>query len=134
MSWLPVDVAARCLLDILFQPAAILPGHGDILHLENPVRQPMHDFGVIASRELGLDCIHNSVSYDEWRGRVEKAGCILSLEDFFRNDFLPMASGELILDTQRSREVSRTLRGVTGVGKELIVDYINRWKEAGFLK
>ncbi|KAI0597593.1 hypothetical protein F4775DRAFT_559798 [Biscogniauxia sp. FL1348] len=130
ISWLPVDRAAKSLLEALFQQAPFSI-ENNILHLENPVRQPSQDFVTIAAAELGIG--NKLVTFDEWLEKVKRAGCFPSLETFFRDEFRALGTGSVILATDRMRSVSRTLRGTSSVGKDLLVQYIDRWKEAGFL-
>ncbi|KAI5919290.1 hypothetical protein F4810DRAFT_688020 [Camillea tinctor] len=130
ISWLPVDRAAKSMLEALFQ-AAPFSIENNILHLENPVRQPSQDFVTIAAAELGIG--NNLVSFDEWLEKVKKAGCFPSLEAFFKDEFRALGTGSVILATDRMRSVSQTLRGTSSVEKDLLVQYIDRWKKAGFL-
>lgn len=131
MSWIPVDRAAKSLIEILFQPG---PLHADktIFHLENPVRQSMLDFATLAKAELRI--IGDMVPFDEWLVRVTKAGCASSLHGFFRDHFQALGSGTVILATDRARAASRSLRGSSGVGNDLIVKYIDRWRRIGFIQ
>ncbi|KAI1495529.1 hypothetical protein F5X99DRAFT_124000 [Biscogniauxia marginata] len=129
ISWLPVDRAARSLVEAVFKPTPF--STENILHLENPIRQSSHDFVTIAATELGIG--NNLISFDEWLGRVNRAGCFPSLETFFKDDFLALGTGSVVLGTDHMRSVSRTLRGTSSVGRDLMVKYIDRWKRAGFL-
>lgn len=133
MSWLPVDRAAKSLLEVLFQPVPLTPGNL-VFHLENPIRQPSQDFITITRSAMGMCETSVVVSFDDWIDRVAKAGCAPSLDHFFRHHFSALASGSVVLDTSRTRRPSRTLRGTSAVGKDLLAKYIERWVEFGFLK
>jgi hypothetical protein len=126
MSWIPVDRAARSLTEILFyrgKPACFL-------HLENPVRQPASDIFTIMGNELGV-LSNGLLPFDEWLQKVKEAKVAGSLEGFFGEHFRDLALGTVILDTQKARAISPTLRGSGAVSKDLIVEYARRWKEQG---
>lgn len=133
MSWLPVDRAAKSLIEILFQPGALPVQQGCFFHLENPVRQLSRDFAEIAMLELGLRQ-SSMIDFDDWVVRVVKAGSVPSLERFFRGHFRVLAGGSVVLTTDRARSVSRTLRGTSAISKDLLIKYIDRWKNDGFLE
>ena len=83
----------------------------------------------------------NTISYKEWIRRVREFPPSLVSEnpaarlvDFFNDDFERMSCGGLILDTAHSKEHSDTFRGLEAVGEELVLKYIQAWKETGFLR
>ncbi|KUI69010.1 putative polyketide synthase 29 [Cytospora mali] len=133
MSWLPVDRAAKSLVEVLFQPGPVTPEEA-VFHLENPIRQSSQDFVSIARSEMGMSDTSTVVGFDEWVDQVTKAGCAPSLVPFFRHHFQALASGSVILGTTRARRSSRTLRGISAISKDLMAKYIGRWKKAGFLE
>ncbi|KAI3327547.1 acetyl-CoA synthetase-like protein [Xylariaceae sp. AK1471] len=129
VSWLPTDHAARSLTEILFC-------NGDVnrfLHLENPIRQPMQDIATIMGNELGLARPY-TIPFDQWIERASGLGVVESLEDFFKNHYQELAQGSVILDTAHCRSVSKTLRGQSAVEKDLLAQYVKRWRCEGFLK
>ncbi|KAL2018290.1 hypothetical protein VTK56DRAFT_994 [Thermocarpiscus australiensis] len=131
VSWMPVDRAARVLVDIVC--------HGDelktaVLHLENPVRQPANDVMAIVAYELGLRGPRCLLPYAEWLRRARSTGSIDSLEDFFERHFQRLALGNIILDTTESRRISETLRRSSGLGRDLIAKYVRDWIRQGFLE
>ncbi|KAF2280128.1 acetyl-CoA synthetase-like protein [Westerdykella ornata] len=128
MSWLPMDRAAKSLVDILFSES---PSGSFTCNLENPVRQPMSDLGAFVVHELKL--ADKMIAFDAWLGRVSNTGYAASLLDFFRNDFQALANGDVILDTTVARSVSTHLRASGAISKDLIVEYIRRWREIGHL-
>lgn len=135
VSWLPVDRAARALLEILlFHDSSDTP-LPRFLHLENPVRQPIQDIFVLAGRHFGWPAMRPLEQCDEWLRRAVEAGVLEPhLEGFFKNDFQDLANGGLVLDTTRARALSRTLRGTGAVESDLVVDYLRRWQQDGTLE
>ncbi|KAK4244020.1 hypothetical protein C7999DRAFT_35641 [Corynascus novoguineensis] len=131
VSWIPVDRAARALVDILFHSGRVST---PVLHLENPVRQPASDVMSLMAHELGLRGPGSFLPYDEWLKRALGTGSIDSLADFFEHHFQRLALGDVILDTTKSRRISATLRTSSGLTKELLAKYVRDWACQGFLK
>lgn len=100
-------------------------------HLENPVRQSFSALSAAVANELKLQ--ENCIPFDEWLERTTATGYATSLVEFFQGDFQALASGNVVLDTKNTRGASAHLRENGGVGEELIVEYIRRWRETGFL-
>ncbi|KAH7036703.1 hypothetical protein B0J12DRAFT_581494 [Macrophomina phaseolina] len=73
------------------------------------------------------------IPFEAWLQRMAATGVAASLTDFFQNDFRALANGSVVLDTRAAREASAHLRGCGGLSRELIVEYIGRWKKSGFL-
>lgn len=113
-------------MEIVFHQGKLDP----FMHLENPVRQPAKDVMTIMARELNLSSF-GLMPFDEWLQRANDLGAIDYLSEFFRDDFRELALGTVILDTSKSRGVSRTLRGSSGLGRELLLEYVRRWKQQG---
>ncbi|KAI9150310.1 Adenylate-forming reductase [Paramyrothecium foliicola] len=126
MSWLPVDRAAKSLEEIMFSSHDL----DSFLHLENPVRQPATDIMTIMAYELGI-ADKGLMPFEEWQQKAAELGLIESLSDFFGDHFRALALGSVILDTTKARAASGTLRGSSGVSRDLIVEYLERWKEQG---
>ncbi|KAL3462250.1 hypothetical protein BJX64DRAFT_288581 [Aspergillus heterothallicus] len=125
LSWLPVNLAATAISEILLSPTAL----DEIHHLENPVRQSWHDLLQILSAELGISQL---LPMDEWLERVRSTPIeknpAKKLYDFFAYDFVRMACGEVIMGTENARRVSETLRGVDAVGAETVREYVRYWR------
>ncbi|KAK0642649.1 Non-reducing polyketide synthase azaA [Lasiodiplodia hormozganensis] len=128
-SWLPVDRAAAALSDILLQDQQ-MPNR--FYHLENPIRQPLVDVGTFVIDELKLQQ-KRPIPFENWLERVAATGYASSLINFFQNEFRSLADGSTALETSASRKASLYLRGERGIGKDLVVEYIRRWKKLGFL-
>ena len=130
LSWLPVDMAAGTLIDIMLsRPPLEL-----VYHLENPIRQPWHEVLVILAEELGLDG-NASISMDKWLASIktltEDVASTDLLIDFFEKDFQHMSGGGVVLDTRVSRAVSPTLQQADVVRDELVATYVKQWKCQG---
>ncbi|KAL2812958.1 hypothetical protein BJX63DRAFT_432247 [Aspergillus granulosus] len=131
LSWIPVDLAASVINEILLSPTPL----DLIYHLENPVRQSWHDVLQILSAELGIS---QALPMDQWLERVWNTPVENNpakiLYDFFANDFVRMACGEVIMGTENVRRVSKTLRDMDVVLPCTVGDYVKYWKGIGLLK
>ena len=82
----------------------------------------------------------NIIPFQKWINRVRQfpgsvetdnpAGRIV---EFLDGNFVRMSCGGVILDTARSTEHSRTLRGTGPISDDLVRKYVHSWKEMGFL-
>lgn len=122
-----MDRAARVILEILLQKAPTTT----IYNLENPIRQPIEDLRTIITEELRIS--NRVVSFNQWCTLIKQVEQATELAEFFRDDFEALACGSIVLDTSEARKVSKTLRGSSGVEKNLIRSYIHRWQRSGFL-
>ncbi|KAL3444530.1 hypothetical protein BJX65DRAFT_319885 [Aspergillus insuetus] len=132
LSWLPVNHAASAISEILLSPTPLKLIH----HLENPIRQSWHDLLRIISAEVNVPQI---IPMGEWLDRVwntpiENNNPAKKLYDFFADDFVRMACGEVVLGTDCARSVSGTLRGVDAVSEETVRGYLRYWKQVELLK
>lgn len=104
------------------------------------MRQPWRDIITVLCDELSIPPA-NVIPYDEWLQCVRQFPPSLAasenpaarLADFFETDFLHMSCGGVIPSTTRSKEHSKTLRNLRPIDRELVVKYIQAWKESGFL-
>jgi len=152
ISWLPLDLVASAISEILFTPGSLT--QPAVYHIENPVRQDWQPILRAMSQELGFDRVTGNTEpmpFAEW---AETASQRLSedahdngaqdgeeqqdrfemLRAFFEHDFQHMSSGGVILDTAKARELSPTLRNADKIEPSLAVKYIQEWKRSGFLK
>jgi hypothetical protein len=132
LSWIPVNHAASAITEILLSPTPLKLIH----HLENPIRQSWHDLLRTLSVELNIPQI---ISMDEWLDRVwntaiENNNPAKKLYDFFANDLVRMACGEVVMGTDCAREVSGTLRRMDAVSEETVRGYLRYWKQVGLLE
>ncbi|RMD39763.1 hypothetical protein DV735_g5370, partial [Chaetothyriales sp. CBS 134920] len=122
-SWLPVDDAATCMSEILFAS----PGRGSVYHLENPLRQSWADAMDGLAAELQVKQL---ISMSEWQDRVahkpDDGNPAKKLLSFFQHEFEHNASGAVVMDTSRSRQVSPTLASMQPVEASTISSYVQR--------
>ncbi|KAG6354789.1 hypothetical protein INS49_003870 [Diaporthe citri] len=134
LSWLPVNVAAAAMADLLLSPNPVNLAY----HVENPVRQDWTAVMTAIANELGhpASCL---VEFEEWTrlvGQKTSANRDFGTEalmDFLLKDFQRMSAGGIVLDTSRAREVSTTLRNADAVSVETIAKYVKAWKTSGLL-
>jgi hypothetical protein len=127
-----VNHAASAISEILLSSTPLSLIH----HLENPIRQSWHDLLRILSDELNIPQI---IPIDHWLDRVwntpiENNNPAKKLYDFFADDFLRMACGEVVMGTECARGVSKTLRGIDAVSAETARGYVRYWRGVGLLK
>ncbi|KAI0409181.1 hypothetical protein F4802DRAFT_545755 [Xylaria palmicola] len=127
-SWMPVDRAARSLSEMLIRTGKM----DNFLHLENPVRQPLRDIFTVMGHEMHLSTPF-MIPFEQWLQRVCAAEEIRSLESFYRDHFHELAGGAVMLDTTKARAMSSCLAGSCALEKELILEYVQRWRRDGFL-
>jgi hypothetical protein len=83
----------------------------------------------------------NVIPYGQWLQQVRQCPPDLAASEnpaarllgFFETEFLRMSCGGMILDTTHSREHSATLKGLGAIDRELVMKYIQAWKDSGFL-
>ncbi|PWY76504.1 NRPS-like enzyme [Aspergillus sclerotioniger CBS 115572] len=134
LSWIPVDDAARVLINLALseQKPAI------VYHLENPVRQSWSD--ILSSIGTQLDIVQ-FLPFEGWLDRITHIPStgkpdqnpVLQLEEFFRQDFVRMACGAVIMATDEARRRSETLRRVDVVPDEVVASYVQSWRKMGYL-
>ncbi|EKG11419.1 Beta-ketoacyl synthase [Macrophomina phaseolina MS6] len=136
LSWTPVDAVAAAAADLALLPPAPHP----VYHIDNPVRQPWEHMLPVLAAQLGIDPAAGIVPFREWIARVrahpgpvEWANPAAKLVDFLEADFERMSCGGVLLETERSREHSPTMRAVGPVSEEVVARYISAWREVGFL-
>ena len=135
LSWIPVDSAAETLSELLFSQYSTKA----VYHLENPIRQSWHDVLELVAPELGLPNT-GFVPFNDWLDKacavpddISDGSPVKKLEEFFRTEFVHMACGSIVLDTENTRGVSSKLRNVSHVHGELLVSYVRHWKSIGYL-
>lgn len=134
LSWLPVNVAAAAMSDLLLSPNPVRLAY----HVENPVRQDWTAVMTEIANELGHppSCF---IEFEEWKRLVNQKTSADrdlgtdALMDFLVKEFQHMSTGGIVLDTSKAREVSTTLRDAGGVSMETIAEYVKAWKKCGLL-
>lgn len=130
LSWLPVDQAARTIADLLLrcEPRDL------VYHLENPIRQSWPAMCSVIEYILGLTP-KTRLPFPQWLNEVSKLDENPSdLINFFRNEFLYMSGGNLVLDTRNCRKLSPTLRSTGAIGPKEVDLYVAFWRRNGFLE
>ncbi|KAL7621049.1 hypothetical protein AAE478_008361 [Parahypoxylon ruwenzoriense] len=139
LSWLPVDVTAASIADIV-----LYSGSDQLVyHIENPQRQGWHDVlgdfrDILSIKERD----EKAVPFDEWT-KIVRDNCndkavqtkypAAELLDFLETDFLQLGVGEVVLDLQNSRRVSGTLDQSLPIGPDLVRLFVENWRSLGFM-
>jgi hypothetical protein len=107
-----------------------------VYHLENHIRQSWQDVTAVVVRSLGLP-ERSVVPMEDWLKFVEsgpdEGNPAQGLLDFFRNDFIKMSNGSIVLDTTITRSVSPTLRKMAPISERDIAGYVEYWRSVGLL-
>jgi hypothetical protein len=138
-SWIPIDIAAKSIIEILFS-------HADstvkdiVYHIENPIRQAWKPLLPVLARKLRLKT-PLPIPFRIWLERASSLssaeadmGYIHHLLPFLQEEFQVLSSGGVVLDTTRARLVSRSLRACDGVTIELLDRYLESWRRDHFLQ
>ncbi|KAJ5131411.1 Type I Iterative Polyketide synthase (PKS) [Penicillium bovifimosum] len=136
LSWCPVNDVAATLGELLLVTETRTSD--PFYHIENPTRQSWREMIEILSDALRMPR-GNLIPFKDWLDAVRgfegsiKDNPAKPLADFLSQNFVRMSCGGLILDTTRSRAHSPTLRELGRVSSELVLKYIQAWKNMGFL-
>ncbi|KAI1373464.1 hypothetical protein F4677DRAFT_462219 [Hypoxylon crocopeplum] len=139
VSWLPVNVAAAVISDIVLHAGA-----GQLVyHIENPHRQSWKDILDIFRDALSLGGeVDKVIPFDNWlqlaceaRNVESPSTCYPAVEllDFLQTDFQHLGVGKIVLDMQESRKISQTLERTLPAGEGLIRLCVEYWRSIGFL-
>ncbi|KAF5549508.1 polyketide synthase [Fusarium mexicanum] len=139
LHWLPVDKSASVIVDLLN-----IDNRNDaveaypVYHVDNPVGQPWKEMSTVLAAALDIPP-NGIVPFEEWIKRVRQSSlppaenpAALALE-FLEGHFERMACGGIVLDTQNSKEHSKTMATGGLVSAEIVRSYVSCWKEMGFL-
>ena len=123
--------AAKVVTELLFAASA-----SGVLHMENPRRQPWAAILSVFARTLG---VAGSLPYDAWLAQVQAAPldaaanpCV-KIVPFLEDEFVRMATGQVVLDTAVAQRLSPALRASGPLEEEHLVRYAEYWKQEGFL-
>ncbi|KAI0040339.1 acetyl-CoA synthetase-like protein [Auriscalpium vulgare] len=130
VSWVPVDVAASALLDMLDSPHPVL-------HLVHPQPVPWTVVSGAASAILGAPV----VPYVEWAAKLHDAyhasaadaGALKNNPVFKLVDFFAGMRAPSVLSTDRAVDASRNLRDAAVLGKEDVERWVGYWRNTGLL-
>lgn len=109
-----------------------------VYHVENPIRQPWKP--LLSALAIKLNLKNRApLPFDLWLDNISEAQTnaeemesLHHLKQFIQSDFRKL-SGDLILDTTRARQISRSLRTVDGITLNLLDKYIAYWRKCGLL-
>lgn len=105
-----------------------------VYHLENPFRQPWSDLCAVLETNLSIP-MRQRLPFQKWLDKVAARGdTVPDLLEFFRDHFLHLSTGGLVLDTQESLAISPTPRSSGSVRFDTIGSYLSFWKGMGFLR
>ena len=135
LSWTPVNDVAAIMADLLLSDSTPHPFY----HIDNPVRQPWREMTPLLADLLGIPR-DRIVPFEEWIRRVKGYPGLMEWENpaqklvgFLEEDFVRMSCGGVLLETERTREHSATMRGVGPVGADVVERYVRAWREGGYL-
>ena len=137
--WLPVDKSAAVMADLLNLDGreAAADAH-PVYHVDNPVGQPWKEMTAVLAPALDIPT-QNVVPFAEWVKRIRESRvppaenpAAMAL-GFLENHFERMATGGIILDTDKAIEHSPTMATEGPVSAEVIRSYVSSWKAMGFL-
>ncbi|KAI0902041.1 hypothetical protein F4806DRAFT_502023 [Annulohypoxylon nitens] len=140
LSWTPVDQVAGTLVDLVFLPED--KTHYPIYHVDNPVRQPWKEMIPVLADALDISP-DGIIPFQDWVQCVrdyprqvegpEGENPAFLLIDFLDDNFIRMSCGGLLLDTIKVREHSKTLANAGPVNERVTKQFIQSWKDMGFL-
>jgi len=136
LQWVPVDVVATTIVDLAMRDGDACP----VYHIDNPVGQPWEEMVPLLMKELGIPIDGNIIPFKNWIRQVKRSPLSIEhdnpasrLVDFLENHFEHMSCGELILDTSKARDHSKTLAALGPIPEEVVKKYIRAWKTNLFL-
>ncbi|KAI0659473.1 acetyl-CoA synthetase-like protein [Cubamyces menziesii] len=132
LSWVPVDVAASALLEMLFSGE-------QVLHLSSPRSASWNDVFAPLAEQLGVAL----VSVSEWLNRLRQSAqeadrgpnvagheSAYNLVPFFE---AALSRKEVPFDTQKAVKASPTLANMNQIGREDAMKWVQFWQGVGFL-
>ena len=138
LSWTPVDDVAGTLADL----STVRNPH-PIYNIDNPIRQAWSEMIPVLAKALAIPT-SNIIPFADWVARVRDCPAVNSqvnnngnpaffLVEFLEDNFLRMSCGGLLLETEKAREHSATLRNVQPVSEEVARRFVQGWKDMRFL-
>ncbi|KAI0124996.1 hypothetical protein BJ170DRAFT_673048 [Xylariales sp. AK1849] len=139
LMWLPVDRCAQVMVDLLKIGDGAPPNASPVYHIDNPVGQPWKAMSSVLAAALDIPS-DRIIPFSTWIKRVRRSPLLpetgnpaARLVDFLEYHFERMSCGGLILDTQKAREHSETMKKEGPVSAEVAQLYVAAWKKMGFL-
>ncbi|KAM0207791.1 hypothetical protein ACHAQD_011876 [Fusarium lateritium] len=139
LQWVPVDSVANTMVDLLAIAVHNAPEPYPVYHIDNPVGQPWAVMSRVLAEALDIPR-ERIIPFSRWVKLVRNSPLpantwnpAVRLIDFLDSNFERMSCGGLVLDTEQSKEHSRTLAAQGPVSAEIAKRYIAGWKQMGFL-
>lgn len=134
-SWIPVNRAAKVVSELLFAPTT---SPNPIFHLENPTRQSWLDIFSVISCSIGAPSDLGFLPFEHWLDLVKDNSDSANnpcakIIPFLEQEFLHMATGDVVLDTTHTRSVSATLAGSQALSEEHLRKFVDYWKREKFI-
>ncbi|KAL4875053.1 hypothetical protein BJY04DRAFT_233099 [Aspergillus karnatakaensis] len=145
LHWVPVDTVAMTMVDLLLpelrdEDTGRTPDAYPVYHIDNPIGQPWKEMSLMLSNALEIPT-DRIIPYRQWLELLrhsplnrERDIPAVKIMEFFTGSFEHMACGGLILDTRLSEEHSKTMAAQGPINAELVLKYVQSWKQMGFLK
>jgi hypothetical protein len=146
VDWVPVDVAASTISDVLLHPQLDREKGYAVHNIVNPDPISWNSLiGMLQASSLTREnCRMEEVDMKEWVHRLSTLASTgvdsqdvpgLKLLNFFEN-MCNEEEGHVVsklFETQKTRRVSRALRECGGMKQEWIEMILGRWREGGFI-
>ncbi|KAF8839463.1 L-aminoadipate-semialdehyde dehydrogenase [Paxillus ammoniavirescens] len=138
VSWLPVNYAAKSIVELVSLPTAVLPkGSCPVWHVLHPIKVPWSS--VLSSlRRAGL--VFKALPRHEWLKVLrasdpdETRNPSRKLLAFYENKYGGVEEAmRYPLTTARTGKASRSIRDAPVPGDELVAKWVGAWRETGFL-
>jgi malonyl CoA-acyl carrier protein transacylase len=139
LFWVPADLSAAVMADLVLNPEASHP----VYHVDNPVGQPWKDMNQVLARALDIP-ESNIIPFKDWVRKVRASPLVPETEnpaarpgmpDWLETNFERMACGGLVLDTERVKEHSKTMKEQVGpVSEEVVGRFLDYWRRSKFLQ
>ncbi|OJD28642.1 male sterility protein [Diplodia corticola] len=140
LSWLPVDVAARAVVELAFAETEAEAGGCRVWHVENEKRVRWNEEFLPALRKAGL--AFEAVPQREWVGRLERSeqdgerNPPVKLLEFFKKRYGGAAvvgeeehPAHPVFDMTEAGKFAPSLRGGTVVDEALVEKFLRFWME-----
>jgi hypothetical protein len=125
--------------DLVLNPEASHP----VYHVDNPIGQPWKDMNTVLARALDIP-ESNIIPFKDWVRKVRASPLVPETEnpaarpgmpDWLETNFERMACGGLVLETEKVKEHSRTMKEEVGpVGEEVVGRFLDYWRRSKFLQ
>ncbi|KAJ9111498.1 hypothetical protein QFC22_006525 [Naganishia vaughanmartiniae] len=133
LSWLPVDLAAKSIMEVMY-----CPRHQPLWHILNSSTQTSWPTVWKALKVAGID--FEVVSKREWIIRLRKSNPDVTvnptykLVDFFGNKYdHDIVAKRAFYSTEQTAKASPTIASAPFVDENVVVKFVEAWRKRGFL-